>query len=159
MSVELIIATFEKDEKKAADVLTQVRKLDKDGALVLENAAAILKTADGRIVATDLGDVDSKQGRVFGAITGGLIGLIGGPVGAIVGAAAGAVTGGVTANLADYGVPNSLIEDMKKGLHPGSSALIAYVKLTWVDQAVALLEKAGATVSHTTLTGGLDDLA
>ena len=157
MNIELIIATFEKDENAAAEVLSRVRQLAKDKALVLEDAATIVKTADGQIVTTDLEDVDSKRGRVFGAITGGVIGLIGGPVGAIVGAAAGAVTGGVTANLADYGVSNKLIKDIEKGLQPGSSALIAYVQLTWVNQAVAALEKAGATVSHTTLTGGVED--
>jgi uncharacterized membrane protein len=157
MTIELIIATFEEDENKAGEALSRVRELAKEKALVLEDAATVVKTADGEIIATDLEDVDSKRGRAFGAITGGLIGLLGGPVGAVVGAAAGAVTGGVAANLADYGVSNKLIKDVEKGLHPGSSALIAYVQLTWVSRAIAELERAGATVSHQALTGGPDD--
>ena len=157
MSIELIIATFEEDENKAGEALSRIRELAKEKALVLEDAATVVKTADGEIIATDLEDVDSKRGRVFGAITGGLIGLLGGPVGAVVGAAAGAVTGGVAANLADYGVSNKLIKDVEKGLHPGSSALIAYVQLTWVNRAIAELERAGATVAHQALTGGPED--
>jgi uncharacterized membrane protein len=157
MTIELIIATFEEDENKAGEALSRIRELAKEKALVLEDAATVVKTADGEIIATDLEDVDSKRGRVFGAITGGLIGLLGGPVGAVVGAAAGAVTGGVAANLADYGVSNKLIKDVEKGLHPGSSALIAYVQLTWVSRAIAELERAGATVSHQALTGGPED--
>ena len=158
MSVELIIATFDDNEEQAGRVLDSIHKLAKDGALTLENAAVIVKDKEGEIKVQDPGDVDSKRGRVFGAITGGIVGLLGGPVGAIVGAAAGAATGGVTAKLADYGVPDKMIKDIGHGLKPGSSALIAYVTLTWVERAISLLEQNGATVSHTTLqTGDLSD--
>ncbi len=158
MSTELIIATFESDENAAGRVLDSVRQLAKDGVLTLENAAVIVKTQAGEVKVEDPGDVDSKRGRVFGAITGGIVGLLGGPIGAIVGAAAGAATGGVTAKLADYGVSNRMIKDIEKGLKPSSSAIIAYVQLSWVDTAVAQLEKNGATVTHATVkAGGLSD--
>jgi uncharacterized membrane protein len=159
MSVELIIATFEKSENQAGEVLESVKRLQKDGALELEDAAVIVKRKDGEVEIEDVGDVDSKHGAVFGAVTGAVIGLIGGPIGAVVGAAAGAATGSVSAKLADYGVSNKMIEDIEKGLQPGSSAIIAYVKLTWVNKAVTELEKAGATVAHETMSGDALGLA
>lgn len=159
MSVELIIATFDDNEEQAGQVLERIRQLAKDGALELENAAVIAKDKEGEIKVQDPGDVDSKRGRVFGAVTGGIVGLLGGPVGAVVGAAAGAATGGVTAKLADYGVSDKMIKDIGHGLGPGSSAIIAYVRLSWVDQAISRLEQNGATVSHTSLKAGdLSDL-
>ena len=159
-NIELIIVTFEKDPDRADEVLQHVRKLAKDGALRLEDAAVIRKTAEGEIETQDIEDVGSRKGAIFGAITGGIIGLIGGPVGVIAGAIAGAATGGVTAKLADYGVSEGLIKDIQKGLQPGSSAIILYAELAWADKAVSELKKTGATVSHTTLKTtvlGMDD--
>ncbi len=151
MSLELIIATFENNENAAAETYEKTVKLKKEGALELEYAAVVVKTSEGEVKVKDYEDVDKKGGTIFGAITGGIIGLIGGPVGAIVGAAAGAATGRVTANLADYGVPNDMIEDIEKSLQPGSSAIISFVRMNWADRAVARLEENGATVYHETI--------
>lgn len=49
---------------------------------------------------------------------------------------------------------------MKESLSPGSSGIIAYVEMNWIDKAVARLAEAGATVSHETLDdASLDGLA
>lgn len=151
MSIELIVATFEEDETGASTVLQRAQELDKQGALELKNGAVIVRTEDGKFKVDDVEDVDAKHGAAFGAITGGLIGLLGGPVGAIAGALLGGTTGGVSAKLIDFGVSESLIKDIERGLQPGSSALILYVELNWASKAVTLLEQAGATVSRTTM--------
>ena len=148
--IELIIATFEDDEEKAGEVLKAFEQAA-EGGLVLDAAAVIVKTKEGEIEVRDVGDVDAKHGRVFGAISGALIGLLGGPVGAIVGGVAGAATGGAVARLVDRGVSNRLIKDVRGGLHPGSSAIIAYVELDWVDRAVSALEAQGAVVHRETI--------
>ena len=154
-SIELIVATFENDEAKAGEVLEGFQEAAREGVLYIDAAATIVKPKEGDIVIKDLGDVKSKQGRVFGAISGAVIGLLGGPVGAIIGGVAGAATGGIAANVIDRGVPDKMIEDIKNGLHPGSSAIIAYAELDWVDRAVASLKKEGAVVHHETLTSVL----
>ena len=159
MSVELIIATFETDETKAGQAYQRLQELAEQGSVVVDHAAVVVKPQEGAVQVTDLGDVDPKRGRVFGAVTGAVVGLLGGPVGAIAGAIAGAVTGGAAAGLIDYGVPGKMIKVVQKGLQPGSSALIAYVELTWVEKAITLLEEAGATVAHSTMeTHDVDDL-
>lgn len=153
MAVELIIVTFENDETKAEDVLKRTKALEDQGALKVVDIAAITNPREGEVRVMDIGDVTPKRGAVFGAITGGLMGLMAGPAGALVGAMAGAATGGATAKLADYGVSNRLIKDIQNGLTPGSSALIAYVEMNWIDKAIARLEELGGTVTHETLAG------
>ena len=57
----------------------------------------------------------------------------------------------VTANLADYGVSDDIINAVEDGLQPGSSALIAYVDLTWAAAVIDELERAGAIVVNQAL--------
>jgi uncharacterized membrane protein len=75
----------------------------------------------------------------------------------VAGAIAGAATGGATAKLADYGVSNRLVKDIRDGLEPGSSAVIAYVEMKWIDRAVNRLEELGAEVVHETLESDMVD--
>ena len=156
MSVELFIAVFENSEEQAQITLQRTRELAKGGSLQLQNAAVIVRDSNGNVAVQDVHDVDAKHGAVFGAISGAVIGLLGGPIGAIVGAAAGAATGGATAKLADYGVSEDMIKDVGDSMPSGSSAIIAYVELAWVDKAVRQLEQAGAVVTHQTLSGPAD---
>lgn len=121
--------------------------------------ATVVKKNDGKVVVNDVGDLKAGRGAVFGAITGGLIGLIGGPIGAIAGTAAGAATGGATAKLADYSVSDKMIKNTQDGLQPGSSAIITYVELNWVNQAIKRLKEAGAAVYHETLEYNLSEEA
>jgi uncharacterized membrane protein len=150
MPVELIIATFE-DENKAEELMKRIQELEKQKALKVKDIAAVIRPQEGEVRVMDIGDVTPKRGAVFGAITGGLLGLMVGPVGAIVGAAAGAATGGATAKLADYGVSNKMIKDVGNGLKPGSSAVIVYVEMKWIDKALERLNELGAEVIHETL--------
>jgi uncharacterized membrane protein len=151
MGIELVVATFEDDESQAGEALKHLEQLAADKVLQLEHVAVVTKREDGEVEVEDVGDVDSQHGAVFGAITGGLIGLIAGPVGAIAGALAGAAAGGVTANLADYGVSDDIINAVKEGLQPGSSALIVYVDLTRAATVIDELDRAGATVVNQAL--------
>jgi len=153
MAIELIIATFPEDEGAGERVYERVQELKKQDALTLLDAAIIVKPKEGEVTWKDIKDLDKKQGTVFGAITGGIIGLLGGPIGLVIGADAGAATGRVTAKLADYGVSDRLIKGIESSMQPGSSAIILYVELKWVDQAIKRLEQNGATVYHETLSG------
>jgi len=155
VKTELIIALFENDESGAGRVLEKVREYHKEGLLRIHNVATLVMPQEGEAVVNDVNDVDKKQGTRFGAVTGGIIGLLGGPVGVIIGAAAGAATGRVTANLADYGVPDKLLEQVKSKMQPGSSAIILYAEMKWADKAVRTLEENGAKVYHDTIEGDL----
>ena len=141
--IELIVAAFS-DESKAAAVLKDLKKLEKDGVILLVNAAVMVKDEKGKVSIKETEDVTSGKGALFGAIAGGLIGLLGGPVGVIIGAAAGAATGGIAASKIDMGFPNDTLKELDDSLTPGSSAILALIQHQWVDAVVEELEKAGA---------------
>jgi uncharacterized membrane protein len=141
--IELIVAAFN-DEAKAGLVLKDLRGLEKDGVILLVNAAIMVKDDQGKISVKETEDISSGKGALFGAIAGGLIGLLGGPVGVIIGAAAGAATGGVAANKIDMGFPDDMLKELESSLSPGSSAILALIQHQWVDAVVSELEKTGA---------------
>jgi uncharacterized membrane protein len=141
--IELIVAAFS-DESKARDVLNDLKKMEKDGLILLVNAAVMVKDEKGKVSIKETEDVTSGKGALFGAIAGGLIGLLGGPAGVIIGAAAGAATGGVAASKIDMGFPNDTLKELDDSLTPGSSAILALIQHQWVDAVVSELEKAGA---------------
>jgi uncharacterized membrane protein len=151
MSTELIIAIFKNDEAKADEVMVRLKELSENKALEIKDAASVTRQADGKVVVKDISKFIPKRGAKYGAITGGLVFLIAGPAAAIAGAAAGALVGAGISKLSDYGVPKNLIKEMEESLSPGSSGIIAYVEMSWIDKAVARLEEAGATVTHETL--------
>ena len=153
--IELIVAAFN-DEAKAGAVLKDLKGLEKDGVILLVNAAVMVKDEKGKITIKETEDVTSGKGALFGAIAGGVIGLLGGPVGVIIGAAAGAATGGVAASKIDMGFPDDSLKELESGLTPGSSAILALIQHQWVDAVVSELEKAGAKLFRQALQ---DELA
>jgi uncharacterized membrane protein len=148
--VEFVVAAFN-DQQKAGEVLKSMKELEKEGVILLMNAAIMTKDAKGKISVKETKDVDAKHGAVFGAIVGGLLGLLGGPVGVVVGAAAGAATGGVAANTIDMGFSNDQLRDLQETLKPGSSAILALIQHEWVDRVVAEMEQFGAELYHQAL--------
>jgi len=148
--IELIVAAFG-DETKAGAVLKDLKTLEKDGVILLVNAAVMVKDDNGKLSIKETEDISSGKGALFGAIAGGVIGLLGGPVGVIIGAAAGAATGGVAANKIDMGFPNDTLKELESSLTPGSSAILALIQHQWVDTVISELEKAGARIFHQAL--------
>lgn len=148
--IELIVAAFG-DEARAGAVLKDLKTLEKDGVILLVNAAVMVKEDDGKLSIKETEDVSSGKGALFGAVAGGLIGLLGGPVGVIIGAAAGAATGGVAASKIDMGFPDDTLKELESSLTPGSSAILALIQHQWVDAVVSELEKAGAKIFHQAL--------
>lgn len=148
--VEMIVWAF-KDEKKADEVLQEMKKMDKKGTIDILNAAVLVKSADGKVSIKETEDVDARHGAVFGAIVGGLVGLLGGPAGVIVGAAAGAAAGGVAAEKIDMGFSDQALEEIQGGLQPGSSAIIALIEHEWVARVVSAVESYGVKIFRQTI--------
>ena len=149
MAIELIIATFEESAEEADRFLDQLREIEKDNEVEITGATAVSRPVDGDVKLEHLHDHGKNYGGTYGAITGALAGLlVGGPIGGAIGALAGGVSGQAISDIADQGVPESLIDDIRDGLHPGSSALLVYLDEQWTSLAVARLEDAGAVVTH-----------
>ncbi len=153
---ELIVAAFN-EEEKAGEVLTSLKKMQKEEIIFLVNAAVMTKDEKGKVSLKETQDVGAGKGALFGAIAGGLLGLIGGPAGVIVGAAAGAATGGVAANRIDMGFPDETLKELQSTLKPGSSAIVAIIQHEWVDRVVEELEKEQASLFRQALKEEIAD--
>lgn len=79
----------------------------------------------------------------------GLIGTLRGEL--VGGAALGAATGPVARRVIDLGFPDVYLRDVARQLAPGSSAIVAVVTFTQVDQAMAVLDQfdGGTILRHT----------
>ncbi len=146
---ELMVVSFP-DENKAQEVLDVLKRLDHEGAAELRNAAIIRRGADGRISISETRDFDDKQGAIAGALAGGLIGLLRGH--ALAGAALGAAGGFGVSKVVDLGFPDAYLRDLAQQLQPGSSAIVAVVTFTNVEQAMTTLDQFdGGTIMRQTL--------
>lgn len=146
---EVVVVSFP-DENKAQEVLRVLKQLEHEGAAQLRNAAIIRRSAGGEISISETRDFDAKQGAIAGAIAGGLIGLLRGH--ALTGAALGAAGGFGASKVVDLGFPDAYLRDLAQQLQPGSSAIVAVVTFTNVDQAMKTLDQfAGGKVLRQTL--------
>lgn len=145
---ELMVVAFP-GEEKAQEVLRVLRQLHRERLTTLGNAAVIRRGADGRISIKETRDFDAKQGAVAGALAGGLIGALRGEL--VGGAALGAVAGLVASRVIDLGFPDAYLRELAQQLAPGSSAIVAVVTFTQVEQAMAILDQfdGGTILRHT----------
>ena len=135
-----VFAAFYNNEPKAGEVLTRLKKLDKDGAIKIIDAAVMVKAEDGRKVkVNETAEFTAKKGGVRGAVMGGVLGIIFPPsilVMGAVGAAAGAARGHFT----DQGFKNNLLKEIGENLPPGGSCIVAVVEEKWMTQLSTALE-------------------
>ena len=148
---ELIVLTLA-DAATAKEASATLKNLIKKEEATILNVAMLVKDEQGKTSLKELGDVDPKQGALFGAVAGGLIGLLAGPVGAVVGAAAGAATGRAAAKRIDMGLPNEYLKKLQEDLQPGSAAIVALVEQESVPQVTEALAAFRGQLVQQTLT-------
>jgi len=153
-NIELFARVFDRADK-TEDALEFVRDLHRRRVIKMLNAAVLVKDEDGEVTLTETGDLDAKQGRLFGAITGGLLGLVGGPVGVVVGALAGAGAGGLAAKWIDLGFSDTFLQGLEERIQPGHSALLVLVEHHWATKMADSLKDLGGVAFQETLTGHL----
>jgi uncharacterized membrane protein len=142
--VQLIVAAFP-DEKAAAEALKALKKAQKEKLIKVENAAVLHKDTKGKLHIKETADMGGKKGASLGGVAGAAIGAIAGAA-LFVPVAVGALVGGLTAKLRDTGFSDARLKKFGEGLKPGSSAIVAVVEHTWVDQVKAALAKEQADV-------------
>ena len=153
--IQLIVVAF-KDEKAAAEALKSLKRAQKEKLIKIENAAVLHKDAKGKLHIKETADMGGKQGATLGGVAGAAIGVIAGPA-LLVPAAVGALIGGLTAKLRDSGFSDARLQALGDGLKPGSSAIVAVVEHTWVDQVKAALAEAEADVFTESLSADISE--
>ncbi len=142
----LIVMTFNTRDA-AGEVRQALRELERSGRLSLDDAAVIVKDADGKLAVDNEVDRGVKIGAIGGGLLGLLLSFIFSPAGIVVGAAGGALVG----RMADLGIDQQFVRDVSASLQPNSSALFVIVRDADPTIALAALEPYQGTLYHTTL--------
>ena len=144
---DLIVVGF-KDEFKADEVMNELRRLQSEYLVDLEDAAVVIRNQEGK--------VKIKQAQelvVSGAIGGGYWGLLLGviffnPIFALIGAGAGALSGA----LSDIGINDDFMRDLGSTIEPGTSAIFVLIRKSTPDRVLADLSKFEGKVLRTSLS-------
>ena len=134
---ELVVAAFH-DEAAAKQALEEIKQLEKQHAVKIRNVALLSKDADGKLEIKEPTDAGFVKGAAWGGVGGAVLGIITGPVGWA--ALGGAAIGGLVTKLRDSGFEHKRLEEWGERLEPNSSAIIAVVDLTIVEELRKALE-------------------
>ena len=119
----ILVITFE-DENQALAVLQSLKNLEQQEMLNLEDAAVIVKDAEGKVHVKNMTGTKVKAG----AAAGGFLGLvIGGLLFPVAGLALGAAIGAKLGKHFGNGVDKNFVKDVRESLTPGSSAILFVV--------------------------------
>jgi uncharacterized membrane protein len=141
--VQVIVATFQ-NEEGAEDALEQLKEAHKEDVIDIENAALLRRDEGGELHLKEPRDMHGGKGAAIGGVAGAVAGLLAGPV--VLAAGVGALIGGLAAKLRDSGFRDDRLKQLGEALTPGTSALVAVIEHTWVNDAEKMLEERGANV-------------
>lgn len=145
---ELIVFAFD-NETGAAELRDEMKELQKQHLLTLEDAAVVVRKPDGKAKVNQAVSLVGA-GALGGSFWGLLIGLLflAPWLGLAIGAAAGAIAGKFT----DVGIDDKFIEEVGKTIEPGHSALFLLVRDVTPDKVIDDVKKFNPTVLRTSLS-------
>ncbi|NMF60190.1 DUF1269 domain-containing protein [Pseudanabaena yagii] len=144
----LIVVGF-KDEFTADKALQELRELQKEHLVDLEDAAIVIRNKEGKIRIKQ-----TQELAIDGALSGGFWGLLFGFIffnpllGWTVGVLAGAVSGALT----DIGIDDNFIRDLGNTIAPSTSAIFVLVRRATADKVLTDLSKFEGKVLKTSLS-------
>ena len=135
--LQLIVAAY-RDENQAGERLEELKLGRRAGLVGILDAAAVSKEANGKLKVTNAKH-RGRRGLLTGGAVGAMAGLLAGPVGWA--ALGGGAIGGLVGRLRSAPLKAELT-DLAGSMPPGSSALIALVEHTWVEELERALAEA-----------------
>jgi uncharacterized membrane protein len=124
---KLLVISFD-DPIRAQEFLLAAARLQRDKELQLHDAVIIRRDEDGTSHVTETTDITPSQAGVGGGVWGLLLGtLFGGPIGGLVVGAATAGGGALYAKLRDTGVKDATIDELRKAVPAGRTAVAVLV--------------------------------
>lgn len=139
---------------EAGQARQSMKELEREGRLALDDAAVVVKDAEGNVTVRNELDAPIAQGALVGSVLGLMVGFVFFPIG---GLALGAVGGALVGKSLDRGIDKQFVEQLKERLHPDSSALFLYIRQADPAAALAALKPYKGTVYHTSLSTTLDE--
>ena len=151
---ELIVSAF-RTENGADEALSDLLLAKRVQLVKLHAAATVRRDSAGKLHIKERGDVGTGKGAASGAALGAVIGIFGGPIGMALGGAAGAAIGGLAARLVDTGIPDARLEQIGSALTNGSSAIVALIEFSIVDEVRTELRRAGGDLMAQAITADI----
>ena len=148
----LVVITF-KDPDEAHQVRSQLRALEKEGLVKMEDAAVIRKDEHGKIHIVN----ETDKTVAAGAVAGGLLGLMLFILFPVAGIAIGAAGGALVGAALDKGVDKKFVKQVADELEPNSSALFVLVNEANRNAATAVLREHTGKVYHTNLSSEAEE--
>jgi uncharacterized membrane protein len=153
---ELIVVGFD-EPNKADEVLNELRALQREYLIDLEDAVIAVRRPDGKVQlkqSVNVVGMSAASGGLWGALWGTLVGmlflnpLVGFALGTMVGAGTGALAGA----LADYGIDDDFARELAETLKPNSSAIFILVRKMQPEKVLADLSRFRGRVLRTSLS-------
>lgn len=159
---KLVCIAF-KDSITADRMLNELRAMETDYILDLEDAVIVVRDMDGKVHLKQCVDVfegATTHGVALGVLWGGLIGLLFmNPLAGLLGSIAGGAGGGAMTTaasefglLSDYGIPDDFIKALGSTILPGASAIFLLIRSFDEDMLLGRLSKHGGTILKTSLS-------
>jgi uncharacterized membrane protein len=145
----LVVLAFN-TEDGATRMLSEVDRLQKMNLLTLEDAATVVRKADGKVKVKQAHSLVGA-GAFGGAFWGMLIGLL--FFAPWLGLAVGAITGALAGKYSDIGIDDGFIKSVTTQLQPGTSAIFLMVISATTDRVLEDIRGwQGVTVLQTSLS-------
>ena len=149
----ILAITFE-DENQGMAVLQSLKHLQTQEILKLDDAAVIVKDAEGKVQVKNLTESNVKGGAALGGFIGLLIGGLLFPVAGIaLGLAGGALIGKSLGN----GVDKKFVKDVQESLNPGNSAILFIVSQENVGVLINALEPYNGKIFQSSFDSEVED--
>ncbi len=145
---DLIVIGF-KDEFKADEVLIDLRRLELEYLIDLEDAAVVVRNQQGKVKIKQTQELIAS-----GVLSGGFWGLLFGFLffNPLLGWALGATVGAISGALTDIGIDDNFIREIGEAIEPGTSALFILVRKSTPDKVLEDLSKFEGKVIRTSLS-------
>lgn len=145
---DLIVISF-KDEFKADEVLIDLKKLEREYLIDLEDAAIVIRNKEGKIKIKQTQELVAS-GALSGSFWGLLFGLI--FFNPLLGWAVGAAVGALSGALTDIGIDDNFIREIGQTIEPGTSAIFFLVRKSTPDKVLDDLSQFEGKVLRTSLS-------
>ena len=132
----VLAVTFE-DMEQGPAVMRTIKSLREQGQLKIDDAAVIVKDAEGKVKVDNMVESGVKQGALAGGFIGLLLGSIFFP---LAGSALGAAGGALIGKTLNTGLDKKFITDVQDSLQPCNSGILFIVRHENVGLLITALE-------------------
>ncbi|HLQ85752.1 MAG TPA: DUF1269 domain-containing protein [Salinisphaeraceae bacterium] len=153
---ELVVIGYE-NIQDADRVLTDLRRLEKEYLIDLEDAVVAIRQPNGKVnlkQSVNLAGPGAAYGGLGGALWGTLVGLLflNPLAGLVLGGAVGAGGGALSGSLQDYGINDDFMRGLSGTLQSDSSALFLLIRKAQPDKVLNEISHFGGKILRTSLS-------